>query len=267
MTAYFDYSQDEPPVVPEAKGHPPRRARLINFVGLRDKVQDSIAADTESLHKVDRIIAEPAQDERTLGEIVKTESSRLLEFIGFLPKGTCEEKESVARDVVEKRLAANRRAAETATAARPEVVRRIAIKQSQLDELNKREGEFLFPAILEMLENSSIPQEYMRRIQSLREIMQLIFSAGEMLSGHGCGRWGRIEHMISEHNPHDTWHPVIKEVPGIKMPRAGVSNLKLVPESAFEIKLGDENPWHAIAEKLLASPAEPVALPPLASAA
>jgi hypothetical protein len=105
----------------------------------------------------------------------------------------------------------------------------------------------------------------MKRIQSLRKIMQLIFGAGEILRGQGVGQWDRIERTISVYNEHDTWHPIIKELPGIEMPRAGLSTLKLVPAERFSIKLAEENPWHTIAEKLLASPADPIALPKLAA--
>jgi hypothetical protein len=267
MRADFDYEEDEPPACLEAKGHPPARRGLINFVVLRRSVQDSIAADMESLHKLDRIIAEPTQDERTLGEIVNSESSRLLEFIGFFPKGTCEEKESVARDVVEKRLAVNRRAAENAKAARPQVEQRIALKESQLEQLNKRENSFLLPAISEMLESSSLGHEYMRCINNVREIMQVIFAAGEMLRGNGVspGKWDKIERPIQVRQSHDHWNYDTVQIPEIVLPKAGMASLKLVPDERVKIKLADKNPWREIADKLLASPAEPVALPKLAA--
>jgi hypothetical protein len=52
MKRNFDYSEDQPPNVPEAKGHPHHRARLCNFVGLVRKLQDSIDADKASLGKL-----------------------------------------------------------------------------------------------------------------------------------------------------------------------------------------------------------------------
>jgi hypothetical protein len=171
--------------------------------------------------------------------------------------------------LVEARLAANRRCADTAAAARPQVGARIAEKEAQLAQLNRRQESFLLAALQEMIDNSLLGQEYMGRLQSFREIAQVLFSAGEMLSGRGVSpiAWDKVEHEDVRQMSHDNWSYEKIIVPGIVMPRAGTASLKLVPAERFVIKLPEKNPWHSVAENLLAFPHEPVALPHLEAAA
>jgi hypothetical protein len=258
----FDYANDEPPSVPEAKGHLHHRARLINLVALKRAVEDKRDAARETLHRLDNIIGEEVEIQRTLTQVIASETVRLLEGLGFVSEGAHANREAVAREQIEAKLAANRRAAETAKAARPEVERRIALHDRQLEMLAKREQEFLSAALVEMLESSGLPQEYMRRIQSLRDVMQVIFALGDIADAYG---WEKIEHQIRLPNPHDSRAPLVKSVPGIKLPRAGVDVLKLVPQERYVIKLDAKNPWRDVAAQLLDDPTKNVTVPALAA--
>jgi hypothetical protein len=256
--AEFNYAEDEPPTVPEAKGHPHHRGQLINFVALRHAVTDRRDAARNTLHKVDRIINEEVETQRTLTEVVKSETVRLLEGLGFVSEGTHAEKESLAREQIEAKLAANRRAAETAKAARPEVERRIALHDRQLELLAKRKDDFLLPALREMAE--CLGPVYIKRVQAVRDVMQILFALGERMHG-----WGKIERKILVPDPRDSWSRLERSIPEIKLPRAGLDTLKLVPDERFAIKLGAANPWDDIAAALLDDPTKPVALPSLAA--
>jgi hypothetical protein len=208
---------------------------------------------------LDRTINEEVETQRTLTQAIASEATRLLESWGYFAKGTHAEKEAVARDVIEAKLSANRRAAETAKAARPEVERRIALHERQLEMLAKRENDFLLPALREMAE--VLGPVYIKRVQAVREVMQILFALGERMRG-----WGKIERHILVQDPRDSWSRLEHAIPEIKLPRAGLDTLKLVPDERFSIKLGASNPWDDIAAALLDDPTRPVALPSLASA-
>jgi hypothetical protein len=267
MARDFDYENGTPPPSPGRKGHHPHRAKLIDFVAFRDGHRDSIAADVEALRKLDVIIDATVNDAKSLREFVSSEATRLLEAIGFLSPGSSDSKEATARDVIEARIAANRNSAETAKAARPQVEARVAVKREQLAQLEKREPELLAAARHEMIDCSSWGQEYVRRLQSLREIMELIWSAADLFQHKGAsvGTWERINREIMRRSSHDSWSYEKIDVPNIKLPRPGLGALKVVPDERFTIGLPKENPWQAIAKQLLFAPAEKIPLPALAA--
>jgi hypothetical protein len=258
--AEFDYATGEPPAVAESKGHLHHRARLINLVALKRAVEDKRDAARETLHKLDRIINEEVETERTRTQVIASDTVRLLEGLGFVSEGTHANREAMARDQIEAKLAANRRAAETAKAARPEVERRIALHESQLETLAKRETEFLSAALVEMGE--FLGPVYVKRLNALREVMEVLFSLGKIADAYG---WEKIERPMKAVNPHDSRAPLIIQVPEIKLPRAGLDTLKIVPNERFVIKLDDKNPWQAVAVQLLDDPTRDVALPALAA--
>jgi hypothetical protein len=255
MKSDFDYENDEPPARPEAKGHPPARRALINYIAVKRGLEDKLGAEKERKHKLQRMIDEPAETEKTLAQTLKSESLRLLESIGFVSEGTHAEQENIARESIEAKLAANRRSADTARHAMPEVETRIALHELQLQQSN-RKRDYLLPALIEAAEKYG--PVYIKRARALADVMEPLFSLGELVHG-----WDKIERKIVVPEEHDNWSRKEVSVPEIRLPRAKIDTLKLVPDSQFVIKLPKENPWRAVVEQLIDDPTAAVKMPSL----
>jgi hypothetical protein len=176
----FDLEGEPPDGICNARGLSPQRARLARYHAWRMQ-EERKQSDLQTLKaKMQSIIDVPAATEAEIKREVKRTASFLM---GREPTDGAD---IAKRRRLDDRLASERHAAEAAREALAEIERKTKIGELRLSRLNRRESEFVHPALIEVAEELGLGKLYLKKIAELREVTEIIFGLSKV-TGKGSG--------------------------------------------------------------------------------
>ena len=143
-------------VVADVRGLRGARCEWVRFKAWLARTTAELSELESTKARLSDIMSAPDKTAGVIGALI----SRTAAFL--LGKGGADD-DATERLELDKKLAAERHRSQAAAEALPEIERQIEVKQMQVEALQSREGEFLNPAMQDLLEASGVAKLLARR--------------------------------------------------------------------------------------------------------
>jgi hypothetical protein len=170
-----------------------KRAELARYVEWRRRT----AAELEHLEEAHRRAIEALGGETTtrkkIDAIFKSDVAEALKLVLGGEPITAAKMRSFERQQLEKKLEADRHAAQVASATLTEIEREILVKTVGLEFLENRSEKFVKSAVIEAARESGLGELYLQKIDELRDVLMQLLGLGWVVGGHDDFRAGPVE--------------------------------------------------------------------------